>query len=294
MPPAGRQCATCSTARTANSFPLVALDPGSREGMNVPAYLARIGYSGETDPSAETLRALHRAHMLAVPFENLDIHLGRSILCDETRFLHKIVNERRGGFCYELNGAFAALLRALGFEVTLLSARVARADGSTDGPEFDHLALRVDLHAEEPWLADVGFGDSFIEPLRLEPNLEQAQIGRVYRLTETEGVLYMEVKAGDTTAGKKADGRWKRQYAFTQQARQLSDFSDMCHYHQTSPESHFTRQRICSLATPQGRVTLSNLKLIEMRDGRRQERELAGEEQWRATLRDLFRVELPA
>lgn len=279
--------------------------------LNLPAYLDRIGYSGSTDPSAETLHAIHRAHMLAVPFENLDIHLGRQILCDEAGFLHKIVNERRGGFCYELNGAFAALLRTLGFQVTLLSARVARADGS-EGPEFDHLALRVDLPgvrpegshsdaprsgaprsdglhsdapcSDPPWLADVGFGDSFVEPLRLAPNLEQPQIGRVYRLNEVEGVLHMEVRADD---------KWKRQYSFTPQPRQLSDFAAMCRYHQTSPESHFTRQRVCTRATPEGRVTLSDLKLIETRSGEREERELLGEQQWRATLRELFRVDLP-
>ena len=303
--------------------------------LNLAAYLERIGYSGSTEPSAETLRALHRAHMLAVPFENLDIHLGRKIVCDESRFLHKIVNERRGGFCYELNGAFAALLRGLGFQVTLLSARVACADGITSGPEFDHLTLLVhllvnppvdfpvvgadrhlgtaagsgSLHAPEPssvaprlapkerartwgtkheldhaWLADVGFGDGFIEPLRFEPRLEQPQIGRVYRLTEVEGFFHLEANAGDG---------WKRQYSFTLQPRQLADFAGMCHYHQTSPESHFTRQRICSQATPRGRITLSDLKLMETRDGRREERELAGEEQWRATLRELFRVDLP-
>src|ERR1017187_10297680 len=141
-------------------LPIALIDRGVM--LNLLAYLERIGYSGSTEPSAETLRALQRAHMLAVPFENLDIHLGRPIVCDEDRFLHKIINERRGGFCYELNGAFAALLRALGFKVTLLSARVAGSDGSAS-PEFDHLTLRVDL--DEPWLADVGFGDSFIEPL---------------------------------------------------------------------------------------------------------------------------------
>src|SRR5271166_3399320 len=161
--------------------------------------------------------------MLAVPFENLDIHLGRPILCDEAAFLHKIINERRGGFCYELNGAFAALLGALGFRVTLLSARVAGADGSY-GLEFDHLALRVDLPTTpgETWLADVGFGDSFIDPLLLEPNLEQSQIDRVYRLVEiksqseveTERVFYLEVKAEDKSSPKTPDEMWKRKYSF--------------------------------------------------------------------------------
>lgn len=255
----------------------------------MPAYLDRIRYSGPTTPSGETLRALHRAHMLAVPFENLDISIGRKIVCDQRRFLHKIITERRGGFCYELNGAFAELLRALGFEVTLLSARVARADGS-DGPDFDHLALRVEVPGvarDGPWLADVGFGDSFLEPLRLEPRLEQHQVRRVYRLTETAGRFSVEALVGDTNA------EWSRQYSFTLQPRQLSEFKTMCAYQQTSPKSHFTRQRICSRVTAAGRVTLSDLKLIETVDGQCQERMLAGEDEWRATLQKLFAIVLP-
>ena len=92
--------------------------------IDVAAYLARIGYSGPIDPTAGNLRALHCAHLWAVPFENLDISLGRKITINEEAILNKVVALRRGGFCYELNGAFAALLRALGFQVTLLSARV--------------------------------------------------------------------------------------------------------------------------------------------------------------------------
>lgn len=249
--------------------------------LNAPAYLERIHYSGPTAPMPETLQAIHRAHMFAVPFENLDIHLGRKIVCDEARFLHKIVTQRRGGFCYELNGAFAALLRALGFQVTLLSARVAGADDS-DGPEFDHLTLRVDL--EEPWLADVGFGDGFLEPLRLKPGVEQPQIGRVYRLTDAGGVFRLEVMADD---------KWKREYSFTLEPRELSDFAAMCHYQQTSPDSHFTRNRICSRATAEGRVTLSNDKLIETRHGTRTEQVLASDREWREKLRERFGVILP-
>jgi len=126
--------------------------------LNAPAYLARIAYAGPTPPTIDTLRSIHRAHLQTVPFENLDIALGRTIVVDEDATVRKIVEQHRGGFCYEMNGAFAALLRALGFRVTLLSARVARPQGG-EGPEFDHLTLRVDL--EEPWLADVGFGESF-------------------------------------------------------------------------------------------------------------------------------------
>ncbi len=256
--------------------------------MDVQAYLRRIDYQGSLTPRVDLLRSLHRAHLFTVPFENLDIHLGREIVCDEGRILHKIVNEKRGGFCYELNGAFAALLRALGFRVTLLSCRVARQDGSY-GPEFDHLTLRVDL--EEPWLADVGFGEGFLEPLRLESRTEQPQSGRIYRLTSrmtspasTDAPFGLEVMV---------EGRWKKEYTFTLQPRELSDFAGMCHYHQTSPESHFTRQRICSLATPEGRITLSDEKLIETREGSRQERVLSGEREWRTKLLDLFGVVLP-
>ena len=262
--------------------------------MDVQAYLRRIDYQGSLTPgvyrpSVDLLRSLHRAHLFTVPFENLDIHLGREIVCDESRILHKIVNENRGGFCYELNGAFAVLLRALGFRVTLLSCRVARQDGSY-GPEFDHLTLRVDL--EEPWLADVGFGECFLEPLRLESRAEQPQNGRVYRLTSrmtspasSDALFGLEVMA---------EGRWREEYEFTLQPRELPDFAGMCHYHQTSPESHFTRQRICSRPTAEGRITLWDNKLIETRGASRQETSLSGDHEWQTKLRELFGVVLPA
>jgi len=256
--------------------------------VDVSAYLKRIGYTGSQEPSSETLRALHRAHMLTVPFENLDIHFGRPIVCDSSCFLHKIIEEHRGGFCYELNGAFAELLRTLGFEVTLLSARVTR-DGGTESPEFAHLALRVEIpgHQEEgPWLGDVGFGDSFVEPLRLKPGIEQSHIGRLYRLSETGDRFAMEVLLLEAGAA------WKKQYTFALKPRHLEEFKDMCAYQQTSPESHFTRQRICSRATPRGRVTLSDLKLIETTGGHREERNLTSDAEWRATLKDIFEIEL--
>lgn len=246
--------------------------------LNIPAYLERIAYTGSMSPNTQVLRELHRAHMLAVPFENLDIGLGRKIICDEDAILRKILEQRRGGFCYELNGAFAALLRELGFKVTLLSARVARQDGSS-GPEFDHLALRVDL--EEPWLADVGFGDSFLEPLRLNADVEQPQDRRKFRLVEEGDSLQMEM----------ADpAEWRRQYSFTLVPRRLVEFDAMCHYHQTSPKSSFTQKRICSRATPDGRITVADGKLIVNKDGQKEESALDSDQEWREALKKYFGI----
>src|SRR5579864_6315541 len=224
--------------------------------LNAPAYLARIAYAGPTPPTIETLRSIHRAHLQTVPFENLDIALGCTIVVDEDATVRKIVEQRRGGFCYELNGAFAALLRELGFRVTLLSARVARPQGG-EGPEFDHLTLRVDL--EEPWLADVGFGESFLEPLRLEAGRDQLDPTGTYRLHAQGERLRMEKFV--------TDGSWKPQYSFSLEPRRLEEFAGMCRYHQTSPDSSFTQNRICSRATPDGRITLSEMKLITTRKG---------------------------
>lgn len=249
--------------------------------MNLSAYLQRINYTGPGKPTAGTLQALHLAHLLAVPFENLDIHLGRPIVLDEAAFFRKIVERQRGGFCYELNGLFAALLRELGFEVTLLSARVANENGGF-GPEFDHLTLLVQL--EERWLADVGFGESFREPLRLDEPGEQTQTRGTYRLTQDgEARTYWE---RDEAKG------WLAQYRFTLQPRQLADFAEMCRYHQTSPQSHFTQKRVCSLATPEGRVTLSDFRVIITSHGQCQERVLTNQAEHEAALRGYLGIDL--
>src|ERR1044071_1207906 len=149
------------------------------EKMNIDAYLERINYTGSLEPTPETLRALQVAHLFAVPFENLSIHAGEPIVLDEDALFGKIVENRRGGFCYEANGLFAGLLRALGFDVGMLSAGVARREGGF-GPDFDHMALMVTL--AERWLVDVGFGDSFLEPLLLDSRDEQVQGTRAFHI----------------------------------------------------------------------------------------------------------------
>lgn len=248
--------------------------------MNVEAYLARINYHGSRAPTAETLRALQVAHLLAVPFENLSIHAGQPIVLEDEALFAKIVERRRGGFCYEANGLFAALLRALGFDVAMLSAEVARAEGGFS-PAFDHMALMVSLARR--WLVDVGFGDSFREPLLLDERGEQVQGSRAYRIIPDGTYL--------TLLQRDADAEWQAQYRFTLQPYAYADYAEMCRYHQTSPQSHFTRARVCSRATEDGRVTLSEMRLITTSEqGGRQERVLASEEEYAAVLRQHFGI----
>ena len=248
--------------------------------MNIKAYLQRIHYQGDLAPSAETLRLLQVAHLRTVPFENLSIHSGEPIVLDDEALFDKIVRRRRGGFCYELNGLFAALLRALGFDVAMLSAQVANAEGIF-GPDFDHMTLMVTL--ADRWLVDVGFGDSFLEPLKLDEESEQIQGHRAYRI----------VREGEYRAlmQRSNDDEWRQQYRFTLQPYQYSDYAEMCRYHQTSPQSHFTRARICSRATSEGRISLSEMRFITTTaDGKRQEQILTNQEEYATILRDQFGV----
>src|SRR5215210_5229475 len=190
--------------------------------MDITAYLERINYHGSLAANAETLRALQVAHLLAVPFENLSIHAKEPIVLEDEALFAKIVGRRRGGFCYEANGLFASLLRTLGFDVSMLSAEVANAEGGF-GPAFDHMALMVRL--EQRWLVDVGFGDSFPEPLLLDERGGQAQGERVYRILQDGTYLVLMQRKGD---------EWEAQYRFTLQAHTYADYAEMCRYHQTS------------------------------------------------------------
>ncbi|MEM8806511.1 MAG: arylamine N-acetyltransferase [Cyanobacteria bacterium P01_G01_bin.38] len=248
--------------------------------MEIGAYLERIGYSGTREPTVKTLKQLHRAHMCSVPFENLDIHLGRPTVLSLASFYDKIVRCRRGGFCYELNGLFGWLLEQLGFTVVMLSARVFK--DTQPGAEFDHMLLLIEME-EARLIADVGFGDSFLEPLPLDSSEAHEQYGSMYRLTgsETEKML-QRLRGSD----------WSPQYIFALKPRQLDEFSVMCQYQQTSPESHFTQKTVCSLATVEGRVTLSNNRLIVTADGQRKEQEVLDGEAYQTLLKTYFGIEL--
>ena len=241
------------------------------------AYLERIGASGPIAPTLEHLATLMEAHLATVPFENLSIHLGEPVDLAEEALTDKLVSRRRGGFCYELNGGFAALLRHLGFDVTLLAARVHTPDGL--GPPYDHLTLRVDL--DESWLADVGFGRFISRPVRLLVGEDQTD--------PTAGsVRFVEAPYDDLDV--LVDG--EPQIRIDMRPRQLSEFVATCWWHQTSPTSHFTRSMTCSLPTASGRVTLSDRLLITTVDGVRTEIELGSDDEVLAAYRAHFGFDL--
>lgn len=247
----------------------------------VSAYLRRIGADRPAQADAQALKDLHLRHLIAVPFENLSLHLGQEIVLEEKALYDKIVGASRGGFCYELNGAFAALLRALGYRVSLLAARVY-AEGRLGIP-YDHLVLRVEAGEDGTrWLADVGFGRHSHFPLRLDSGGDQQDPGGTFHLVDRDD--------GDLDVLR--DGT--PQYRLELRPRELRDFEAGCWYHRTSPASHFTRSLVCSRPTGDGgRVTLSGRSLVlTLAEGLREERELASGDAVLAAYREHFGLEL--
>jgi N-hydroxyarylamine O-acetyltransferase len=230
-----------------------------------------------------------------VPFENLSVHLGEEIVLQEERLLDKVVGARRGGFCYELNGLFAALLTALGYEVTLLAARVY-GEGGALGIPYDHLTLLVRTVDGGDWLADVGFGAHSHGPLEFGERGEQEDPGGTFRIVEA-GPDEAGVRGGHDTA-RAADLDVLRDgqavYRVELRPRVLGDFVSGAWWHSTSPRSHFLRSPVCSRLTEDGgRITLSGRRLTTTTpDGGREERELVTDEEVLAAYRDRFGVHL--
>ena len=221
-------------------------DPAALE-----AYRRRIGADGALTPDLATLRRLHEAHVRAVPFENSSVLFGERRTVDPSAAVRKLGLEGRGGFCYELNGAFALLLRAIGYAVDYLDARVY--GDSTVGPHFDHLALRVTL--DEPWLVDVGFGYSFAEPLRFAVGVEQTDPMGAFRLVDVEDGLDLE--------WRHRDGRWVPHYRIGLDAQPLAAFEDRCFELQTASDSPFVEDWICSRIVGGAGITLMGGRFVD-------------------------------
>ena len=249
--------------------------------MNVKSYLKRIGIEKTTVAAdLENLKLLQRQHLLTVPFENLDIHWKRPIVLDGKNFYDKIIREKRGGFCYELNGLFYELLAEINFQNKIISAKVSKGDGDF-GAEYDHLAILTRI-GNKDFLVDVGFGNFTTEPLEFILNVEQTDANGVFTIRKYDD-RYFEVV-------KKTGDIWQSEYVFSTVNRDLQEFAEMCRFHQTSPESHFTRGKVCSLMTLGGRKTLTDKKFIEGKNGEKTETDIDSAERFDEILEREFHI----
>jgi N-hydroxyarylamine O-acetyltransferase len=244
--------------------------------MNLQAYLERISYTGSLEPTIANLNALQEAHLRVIPYENLDIHLGRTVPLDETRAYEKLVLERRGGWCYEMNALFAWVLRQLGFDVQYLSSGVLRPGGMT--PDGDHLILLVN----GKHLADVGFGDGAIHALPLENGRYKAGFLE-YGMGFDGGLWTMHNFAQSNTAG----------FVFTLTPRDLGYFAGRCHDLQTSSESGFVRTTVCQRMTKNALYTLRGAVLTTLTAAGEEKRTLNSLAEYQAVLLEYFKLELP-
>ena len=252
------------------------------EELDLQAYLQRIGYDGGLDPTVETLTALHRAHVLSIPFENLDILLGRPIRLDLASLQAKLVRDRRGGYCFEQNALFAAVLEHLAFDVTGLAARVTMGEERTT--PRTHMILAVDI-AGTRWLADVGFGgDTLLDPISFESSEPVHQGAWAFRL----GV------DGDARIlwGLRPDG-WLDLYSFTLEPQLPVDYEVANHYTSTWPRSPFVTKIIAQRSGLDERWMLIDDELrVERPDGT-ERRTLASETERLAILDERFGLAFP-
>jgi N-hydroxyarylamine O-acetyltransferase len=259
------------------------LDPAPSAPFDLDAYLARTGYSGSVRPTADVLEGLHLAHATRVPFENLDIQLGRPIRLDLDSLQAKLVRGRRGGYCFEQNTLFAAALERVGFPVTRLAARVRL--GSPRPSPRTHMLLRVAADGRD-WLADVGFGGGgLLLPMPLEAGRESRQFAWGYRLAAGAGGWALRSRQGEG---------WLDLYAFTTEPQEPVDFEVANYFVSTHPESHFVRTLTAQLPTPEARFTLRNREFTVDRGGEVSGRTLASDEELLAVLATAFGLTFPA
>ena len=252
------------------------------ELLDVDAYLGRLGYDGNLEPTVETLRRLHRAHVAAIPFENLDVVVGRGVSLEIEDMQEKLIGRDRGGYCYEHNLLFAALLERLGFAVRRLTARIRMGRG--EPRESGHMLLRVDVEGC-PWLAEVGFGGQrLLEPIPLKDGVTAQQGSWQYRLdSKAAGAWVLRVL--------RPEG-WFALYSFTLEPRHHSDYVVYNYYVSTNPDSPLAREVVVLQTEAHRRVALTGRWFATTYpDGSTERRELAGTELIRV-LRGTFGIAL--
>jgi len=232
-------------------------DPAAPPRLDLPAYLERIAYAGELTPTVAVLRDLHLAHATHIPFENLDILLGRPVRLDLASLQAKLVAGGRGGYCFEQNLLFQAALEAIGFGVRRLGARVILGGSRTSARAHATTLVRAE---GSDWLADVGFGAGGpLLPLPLRPGEKSRQFAWSYRLVEESGTWILQSIEG---------GAWTDLYLFTLEPQELIDYEVANWYTSTHPRSHFVGTLTAQRTSPAARWTLRRRELKEEREGK--------------------------
>jgi N-hydroxyarylamine O-acetyltransferase len=249
--------------------------------INVDAYLERIDQKKET-PSLRYLKELQKAHLIHVPFENLDIHYGSKIILDYRKIFEKVIHRKRGGFCYELNGLFYHLLSNLGFDCYVISAEVKNKETGEFGRPFDHMAILVFIE-DDLWLADVGFGDGIINPLRIKVGEVQMDYTKYWKIEEDPDDNVILKVSRDTS-------QYESMLRFTTEEKQLIQFIEMCEYHQTAVASPFTQKKLITRLLPNGRVTLTERKLKIHELGEHSESDILHEDEFLSKLEHHFGI----
>jgi N-hydroxyarylamine O-acetyltransferase len=272
------------TAQDTREHRDVDIAPGwDAEMLDLDAYLARVGHAGPIAPTAEALRALHRAHVAVIPFENVDVALGREIPLDPDSLQRKLVLAGRGGYCFEHNLLFAAVLERCGFHVERHLARVRR--GRSAVRYRAHAFLRVTTDSG-PWLADVGFGDEgLLEPIPFEPDAVLETGGWTWRL-RAEGDQWV-------LQSLHPEG-WFDLYGWRFETHFRPDFEVSNHFTATHPRSTFVGRLIAMRSRPQVRHTLVDRELTTRHADGGEERAELGDATLLRTLREVFGVRLTA
>ncbi|RUT99847.1 arylamine N-acetyltransferase [Mesorhizobium sp. USDA-HM6] len=263
--------------------------------FDIDAYFARIGYRGPTDASLATLKALHRQHPQAIPFENVDALMGVSVGLDPASLQDKVFSQGRGGYCFEHNLIFMHALEELGFNVTGLAARVLWGQPDDTITARSHMLLRVDLDGKT-YIADVGFGGlTLTAPLLLEPNLEQQTPHEVFRIAEAGDHFRLQAHIGGADiSGANVSGDWRTLYRFDVQRAYEVDYSVSSHFLSTHPSSHFLSTLVSARALPDRRYALRNNRLSTHHlGGRSEQRELASAAELADVLENQLAIVIP-
>lgn len=248
------------------------------KGMFLKKYLERIDIEGELGPDLETLKKIQKQHLINIPFENIDIFENITLKLNIDSLFAKIVEEKRGGICYELNGLLLKLLKEIGYDVKYISGRIRE-----EGTDLDHVLLLVTIDNEK-YIVDVGFKDNYLYPIKMVPNLIQENYRNNYKINKLENDKYQLIKI--------VDNEETILYTFTTEEKNLSDFEARCKYFENTPNTYFTNNPFSAIEREDGKIFITNKKLTITKGDKIENKDIKSKEEFYCYLEELFKIKL--